>query len=103
MFFVLRKKQSQVTFLHVYHHVNVVFSTWAYLRFIKGNRIYLDDFRFGASQEANVFTNMSVFIFFFLTRHTYSTSKNAKIFKYKLLHKIVQQFFYISITGPFYF
>ncbi|BES97551.1 elongation of very long chain fatty acids protein [Nesidiocoris tenuis] len=27
-FFVLRKKQSQITFLHVYHHVNMVVTTY---------------------------------------------------------------------------
>ncbi|XP_015364617.1 PREDICTED: elongation of very long chain fatty acids protein AAEL008004-like [Diuraphis noxia] len=38
IFFVLRKKQSQVTFLHVYHHSNMVITCWAYLRFIKGEQ-----------------------------------------------------------------
>ncbi|XP_014276241.1 very long chain fatty acid elongase 7 isoform X2 [Halyomorpha halys] len=28
VFFILRKKQSQVTFLHVYHHVLMIGSTW---------------------------------------------------------------------------
>ncbi|XP_050520263.1 elongation of very long chain fatty acids protein AAEL008004-like [Daktulosphaira vitifoliae] len=36
VFFVLRKKQSHVTFLHTYHHVNMVITTWAHLRYIKG-------------------------------------------------------------------
>ncbi|XP_025416912.1 elongation of very long chain fatty acids protein AAEL008004-like isoform X2 [Sipha flava] len=39
IFFVLRKKQSQVTFLHVYHHVNMAFSSWFHLRFIKSEQI----------------------------------------------------------------
>uniref|UniRef100_A0A2S2R9I2 Elongation of very long chain fatty acids protein n=1 Tax=Sipha flava TaxID=143950 RepID=A0A2S2R9I2_9HEMI len=41
VFFVLRKKQSQVSFLHVYHHVNMVITCWAYLRFIKGEQLLL--------------------------------------------------------------
>ncbi|CAH1408309.1 unnamed protein product [Nezara viridula] len=28
VFFILRKKQSQITFLHVYHHVLMIGSTW---------------------------------------------------------------------------
>lgn len=36
VFFVLRKKQSQVTFLHIYHHSNMAVSTWAYLKYLKG-------------------------------------------------------------------
>ncbi|XP_025416892.1 elongation of very long chain fatty acids protein 4-like [Sipha flava] len=38
VFFVLRKKQSHVSFLHVYHHVNMVVTTWIFLRFIKGQQ-----------------------------------------------------------------
>ncbi|VVC28064.1 ELO family,ELO family, conserved site [Cinara cedri] len=41
IFFVLRKKQSQVTFLHVYHHSNMAVTCWAYLRFIKGEQATL--------------------------------------------------------------
>ncbi|VVC28059.1 Hypothetical protein CINCED_3A021647 [Cinara cedri] len=41
VFFVLRKKQSQVTFLHVYHHVNMVFSCWTYLKYIKGEQMVI--------------------------------------------------------------
>ncbi|XP_060803753.1 elongation of very long chain fatty acids protein 7-like [Amyelois transitella] len=33
IFFVLRKKQNQVTFLHVYHHSVMLFSTWLTLKF----------------------------------------------------------------------
>lgn len=39
VFFVLRKKQSQVTFLHVYHHTNLAVSTWAYLKYVKGSTL----------------------------------------------------------------
>jgi len=31
--FILRKKQSQVTFLHCYHHIVVVLSIWQYLKY----------------------------------------------------------------------
>ncbi|XP_050440915.1 elongation of very long chain fatty acids protein 4-like [Adelges cooleyi] len=41
VFFVLRKKQSHVSFLHVYHHVNMVITTWTYLRFFKGQQAIL--------------------------------------------------------------
>lgn len=30
LFYVLRKKQSQVTFLHVFHHIAVTFLLWVY-------------------------------------------------------------------------
>ncbi|CAH1395777.1 unnamed protein product [Nezara viridula] len=38
VFFVLRKKQNQITVLHVYHHANMVVSTWAYLKYIRGEQ-----------------------------------------------------------------
>nr|CAD7461436.1 unnamed protein product [Timema tahoe] len=38
VFFVLRKKQSQVTFLHVYHHAITATSSWAYLKYIPGEQ-----------------------------------------------------------------
>ncbi|GJQ85714.1 hypothetical protein Trydic_g13404 [Trypoxylus dichotomus] len=38
VFFVLRKKQSQVTFLHVYHHSIMVLFTWGYLKFLPGEQ-----------------------------------------------------------------
>ncbi|XP_050520239.1 elongation of very long chain fatty acids protein AAEL008004-like isoform X2 [Daktulosphaira vitifoliae] len=41
VFFVLRKKQSQVSFLHIYHHCNMVITCWAYLKFIKGEQLLL--------------------------------------------------------------
>ncbi|XP_076618914.1 uncharacterized protein LOC143340620 [Colletes latitarsis] len=36
VFFVLRKKQNQVSFLHVYHHSGMVFGTWATTKFMAG-------------------------------------------------------------------
>ncbi|XP_050520264.1 elongation of very long chain fatty acids protein 4-like [Daktulosphaira vitifoliae] len=35
VFFVLRKKQSHVSFLHVYHHVNMVISIWLFCKFFR--------------------------------------------------------------------
>lgn len=33
VFFVLRKKDNQITFLHLYHHSSMVFATWALLKY----------------------------------------------------------------------
>lgn len=38
VFFVLRKKQSHISFLHVYHHANMVLFSWVYLKYIKGEQ-----------------------------------------------------------------
>ncbi|KAM3961963.1 very long chain fatty acid elongase 7 [Aphomia sociella] len=36
VFFVLRKKNKQITFLHVYHHVIMAIYSWSYLKFAAG-------------------------------------------------------------------
>uniref|UniRef100_A0A1Q3FS80 Elongation of very long chain fatty acids protein n=1 Tax=Culex tarsalis TaxID=7177 RepID=A0A1Q3FS80_CULTA len=41
MFFVLRKKQSHVSFLHVYHHAIMVAMTYLGVLFVPGGHIYL--------------------------------------------------------------
>jgi hypothetical protein len=40
VFFVLRKKQSQVTFLHVYHHTLLVVFAWVFLKYFFGKFRY---------------------------------------------------------------
>lgn len=41
VFFVLRKKQIQVTFLHVYHHLSVVSLYWMFLKYNAGKSLFL--------------------------------------------------------------
>lgn len=36
IFFVLRKKQSHVTFLHVHHHVTMVMIVWTFGKYFTG-------------------------------------------------------------------
>ncbi|XP_014209554.1 elongation of very long chain fatty acids protein AAEL008004 [Copidosoma floridanum] len=38
VFFVLRKKFNQVSFLHVYHHTITAFFSWCYLKFLPGEQ-----------------------------------------------------------------
>ena len=38
VFFILRKKNSQVSFLHVYHHSTIVIQMWAGPRFVPGGQ-----------------------------------------------------------------
>lgn len=39
VFFVLRKKQRQVTFLHLYHHAGMVLAVWIATRFLPGGHV----------------------------------------------------------------
>lgn len=38
VFFIFRKKQNQVTFLHVFHHSITVVASWCYLKFLPGEQ-----------------------------------------------------------------
>lgn len=39
MFFLLRKKDSQVTFLHVYHHTSTLFLSWIGVKYVGGGMV----------------------------------------------------------------
>ncbi|CAG9136334.1 unnamed protein product [Plutella xylostella] len=41
VFFVLRKKQNQVTFLHVYHHFGMVALAWGIVKWVPGGHMTL--------------------------------------------------------------
>lgn len=37
VFFILRKKNNQITFLHVYHHAGMVFAVYVFMTFLAGS------------------------------------------------------------------
>ncbi|XP_041698021.1 ELOVL fatty acid elongase 8a isoform X1 [Coregonus clupeaformis] len=41
LFFILRKKNSQLTFLHVYHHGTMIFNWWAGVKYVAGGQSFL--------------------------------------------------------------
>ncbi|XP_068599352.1 ELOVL fatty acid elongase 8b [Brachionichthys hirsutus] len=40
VFFILRKKNNQVTFLHVYHHGTMIFNWWAGVKYVAGGQSF---------------------------------------------------------------
>uniref|UniRef100_A0A8D0HUA3 Elongation of very long chain fatty acids protein n=1 Tax=Sphenodon punctatus TaxID=8508 RepID=A0A8D0HUA3_SPHPU len=40
VFFILRKKPEQVTFLHVYHHATMLFNWWAGVKYVPGGQAF---------------------------------------------------------------
>ncbi|XP_049443115.1 elongation of very long chain fatty acids protein 4-like [Epinephelus fuscoguttatus] len=40
IFFILRKKNSQLTFLHVYHHCTMIFNWWAGIKYVPGRQSF---------------------------------------------------------------
>uniref|UniRef100_A0A673AVQ6 Elongation of very long chain fatty acids protein n=1 Tax=Sphaeramia orbicularis TaxID=375764 RepID=A0A673AVQ6_9TELE len=41
VFFILRKKNNQITFLHVYHHATMVFNWWSGVKYVAGGQSFL--------------------------------------------------------------
>ncbi|KAF7988104.1 hypothetical protein HCN44_007598 [Aphidius gifuensis] len=39
IFFVLRKKDNQISFLHVYHHAGMIFATWCGVKYLPGGHV----------------------------------------------------------------
>ncbi|XP_037530683.1 ELOVL fatty acid elongase 8b [Nematolebias whitei] len=40
LFFILRKKNGQLTFLHVYHHGTMIFNWWAGVKYVAGGQSF---------------------------------------------------------------
>ncbi|XP_050425914.1 elongation of very long chain fatty acids protein 4-like [Adelges cooleyi] len=83
VFFVLRKKQAHVSFLHVYHHTNMVITCWAYLRFIKG-----EQFMIGG--VINSFVHTVMYSYYFIAALGPQTKKLLWWKKYVTRMQIVQ-------------
>ncbi|KAK0052069.1 elongation of very long chain fatty acids protein 4-like isoform X2, partial [Biomphalaria pfeifferi] len=65
VFFILRKKFKQVTFLHVYHHVMTTFCFWFGARFIPNGPVIIFPF-------LNCFVHVIMYTYYALTSIGYS-------------------------------
>lgn len=59
VFFILRKKNGQITFLHVYHHASMVLLWWIGVKFIPGGEAYF-------SGVANSFIHVFMYSYYLL-------------------------------------
>jgi GNS1/SUR4 family len=60
VFFVLRKKQNQVTFLHVYHHAGMVALSWSGTKYFPGGHsVFMG--------MLNSFVHVVMYFYYFLT------------------------------------
>ena len=60
VFFVLRKKQNQVSFLHVYHHTGMVMLSWSAVKWWPGGHSVFLGF-------INCFVHVVMYFYYFLT------------------------------------
>ncbi|XP_058818559.1 elongation of very long chain fatty acids protein AAEL008004-like [Topomyia yanbarensis] len=83
VFFVLRKKQTHVSFLHVYHHTGVLLGAYIYARFIPGGHALMLGLW-------NTFVHTVMYFYFFLTVHRPELTRNANWKKYITILQMVQ-------------
>ncbi|XP_025416904.1 elongation of very long chain fatty acids protein 4-like isoform X2 [Sipha flava] len=89
VFFILRKKDSHVSFLHVYHHINMVVTCFFHLRFIKSENAALGTI-------VNSFVHIVMYSYYFLTALGPNVRKHLWWKKYLTCIQIIQ--FIIAIT-----
>lgn len=105
VFFVMRKKQNQITFLHVYHHASVLLGAWLFLKYLPGesNRWTAIKHQSANARSINGLSDLlnlnynfiwSLFFFFRWTRNCYW------IFKLFCPHHYVLLLFGSSIGSP---
>ncbi|XP_053657873.1 elongation of very long chain fatty acids protein AAEL008004-like [Anopheles marshallii] len=83
VFFVLRKKQSHVSFLHVYHHTIMVLSTSLVMRYLAGGHCFVLGL-------LNTFVHAVMYSYFFLTIYRPAVTRGATWKRYVTLLQMGQ-------------
>jgi energy-converting hydrogenase Eha subunit C len=60
LFYALRKKSNQVSFLHVYHHISTLWLAWASCKYVSGGMITF-------SIVINTYVHLFMYTYYLLT------------------------------------
>ncbi|KAJ6637426.1 Elongation of very long chain fatty acids protein [Pseudolycoriella hygida] len=125
VFFVLRKKDNQVSFLHLYHHTGMVVLTWTATKFLPGGHSIFTGFinsiihivmyayylvtAFSPKYKNNVWwkkyiTQMQIIQFFMIGTHWAALlfQESCGYPKWPVAIMIPQNFFMLALFGDFY-
>lgn len=91
-FFILRKKNNQITFLHVYHHATMCLLWWSVSKWIAGGLTY-----FGAS--VNSFIHIIMYLYYGLSAMGPSVRKYLWWKRYLTKMQLIQFLAVIYIAG----
>ncbi|XP_045502341.1 elongation of very long chain fatty acids protein AAEL008004-like [Colias croceus] len=83
VFFVLRKKQNQVSFLHVYHHFGMVAVAWGMVKWVPGGHMTM-------LVPINSFVHIVMYLYYLLTTCNESYKKSVWWKKHVTQLQIVQ-------------
>lgn len=83
--FVLRKKQNQITFLHVYHHISTFFIAYIFCKYVGGSMLVF-------SIVANSIVHIIMYSYYFISAYDVAIFKfiAAKVKKYITSIQLVQ-------------
>lgn len=90
VFFVLRKKDKQATFLHIYHHLLIYFMSWIIVKYFAGGHVAF----FGT---VNCFVHTIMYTYYLLTATIYSGNKSAVWWKKYLTQLQMIQFVVVGL------
>ncbi|GAB6022954.1 hypothetical protein CHUAL_007044 [Chamberlinius hualienensis] len=91
MFIILRKKNNQLTFLHVYHHSTMLLLTWIVLRWIPGGSGYL-------AASVNAFVHIVMYGYYGLSALGPNVAKYLWWKKYLTVIQLIQFFWGCSFA-----
>ncbi|GAB0094763.1 Elongation of very long chain fatty acids protein [Sergentomyia squamirostris] len=89
LFFVLRKKNNQITFLHTYHHAGMLLGTYIFSRFMSGSHSTL-------LGVINAYVHVIMYTYYFLTSFN-SDLKNSIWWKKHITQLQMVQFLILII------
>nr|QXU64635.1 fatty acid elongase 24 [Blattella germanica] len=96
VFFILRKKFSQVTFLHVYHHAMMFVFVWGIVRYVPGGHGSIVGY-------INSYVHILMYGYYFVTNRWPEYKKNLWWKKYITTVQIVQFLIIFVATVPLLF
>ncbi|XP_018047084.1 PREDICTED: elongation of very long chain fatty acids protein AAEL008004-like [Atta colombica] len=86
IFFVLRKRQNQITFLHLYHHIGILIAAWGAVKWLPGGHIAFLGF-------FNTFVHIIMYTHYLLA----SMKINTSLWKKHITQLQLVQFFVITL------
>ncbi|XP_043984630.1 ELOVL fatty acid elongase 8b isoform X1 [Gambusia affinis] len=92
LFFLLRKKNSQLTFLHVYHHGTMIFNWWAGVKYVAGGQSFFIGL-------VNTFVHIIMYTYYGLSAFGPHMQKHLWWKKYLTMLQLLQFLFFFLHTG----
>ncbi|XP_065288453.1 very long chain fatty acid elongase AAEL008004-like [Dermacentor albipictus] len=86
LFFVLRKKNSQITFLHVSHHAFIVFSGWFYMNF-------------GTDGQPDIGVSVNAFVHVIMYSYYFLAALGSSVQKYLWWKRYLTQLQIVQFIG----